>query len=493
MASAFGGTKKPNVIFILVDDMGWTGMSLKADNQRSDSKSDFYETPHLAQLAKEGVSFSQAYAPAPMCTPSRASFLTGKSPAQLHVTSPGPVFPTKSTYRIVPVQHKNYLEKKEITIAEALKKKSYRTAHFGKWHLKSDGPGEHGFDVHDGETGNGGPGQYKDPNPKDIFAMNKRAISFMKDSLRRKKPFYLQLSHYAVHSPSEALESTNAEYSKKAAGSKHSNVDYAAMTKDFDRSVGEILATIKDLKIEDNTYVIFMSDNGASTRGSKKENLPLAQGKASLYEGGIRVPLIISGPSIQKNIYSKEAVIGWDIFPTICEWTSAKKSKSIEGKSLAKLLEGKLAKLKRLALYFHFPHYGKGAKQKPQSAIVSGKYKLIKDYDEGSLKLYDLSKDLEEQNDLSQKKKKTTEKLHEKLLSYLKKVRAQLPQKHRSYSKEEAEKEAKSKSPFRKRFDKNTDGQVSRAEFTGPDRRWDKLDKNEDGVISSDEWPKAAK
>ncbi len=160
--------EKPNFIFILVDDMGWTGTSHAMSKTVTPSTSDFYQTPNIEKLAKKGMTFSNAYAPAPMCTPSRASFLTGKSPAQLHITSPGPVKKASSWQKVEPVQHSNFLAENEVTIAEVLQKNGYATAHYGKWHLNGGGPGRHGFDFHDGETGNGGPGAYTDPNPKDI-------------------------------------------------------------------------------------------------------------------------------------------------------------------------------------------------------------------------------------------------------------------------------------------------------------------------------------
>jgi arylsulfatase A len=421
--------KQPNFVFILVDDMGWTGTSTQMSNKIKASKSDFYLTPNIAALAKQGVTFSNAYAPAALCTPSRASILTGKSPAQLHMTTPGPVRKWNPTwYKIIPPQHINSLPEKEKTIAEALKTKNYATAHFGKWHLLGWGPGKHGFDEHDGNTGNGGPGNYKDPNPKNIFAITKRANTFMEKNVKKGKPFYVQLSHFAVHSPYEALKNTIESCSKRKAGKYHSNIKYAAMTQDLDSSIGQVLAKIKQLGIEKNTYVILMSDNGASMRYNRKENTPLSGGKGNLYEGGIRVPLIIRGPNIKAKQFEDAKVIGDDLYPTLCELAGIQSlSKDIEGISMVSLLNNKENKFKDRQLIFHYPHYGKGPRQKPQSALIQGQYKLLKELDTGKVKLFDLSKDIGEQKDLSAKNPGTTSKMHNKLKTYLKKVKAQIP------------------------------------------------------------------
>ena len=240
--------KQPNFVFILVDDMGWTGTSAKMDNKLNDSHSDFYQTPNIAMLAKQGIRFCNAYSAASLCTPSRASILTGKSPAQLHMTTPGPCKKYTPTWqKIIAPHHINSLPDKEKTIAELLKTKNYTTAHFGKWHLLGGGPGKHGFDQHDGNTGNGGPGKYKNPNPKDIFGITKRANDFMEKNVKNNKPFYVQLSHFAVHSPYEALSKTMESCSKRKTGKYHKNSKYAAMTQDLDSSIGQILAKIKQL------------------------------------------------------------------------------------------------------------------------------------------------------------------------------------------------------------------------------------------------------
>jgi len=433
-ASAFAQApeKQPNFVFVLVDDMGWTGTSALMDNKIKSSKSDFYLTPNIAALAKQGIRFSNAYSSAALCTPSRASILTGKSPAQLHMTTPGPVRRyIPAWYKVIPPQHITSLPIKEKTIAEALKTKNYATAHFGKWHLSGGGPGKHGFDQHDGNTGNGGPGRYKDPNPKDIFSITNRANAFMEKNVVKGKPFYVQLSHFAVHSPYEALSKTIESCSKRKPGKYHnSNNKYAAMTQDLDTSIGHLLAKIKELGIEKNTYVILMSDNGASMRYNRKENFPLSGGKGNLYEGGIRVPLIIRGPNIKANQFQNTNVIGYDLYPTLCELAGIKLSdKNIEGISLVSLLNGNKDKFKNRQLIFHFPHYGLGPRQKPQSALIQGQYKLLKDLGTGKTKLFDLSTDIGEHKNISASAPDIASGMHAKLTAYLKKVKAQMPKK----------------------------------------------------------------
>ena len=423
------GAARPNIIFILVDDMGWTGLSHPSDNRQSKSRSDFYQTPNIAKLASQGVTFSDAYAPAPMCSPSRASFLTGKSPAQLHLTSPGKGGRMQDWMKVTPANNINALPSEEITIAELLKKEGYSTAHFGKWHLHSGGPGQHGFDQHDGDSANEPLTKTTTDNPKDIFGITTRAISFMSDQAKAKKTFYLQLSHFALHSPIESTTDSQKAFSKTPKGTHHSRTDYAAMTKDFDDSVGKLLEAVKNLGLEKNTYILFTSDNGAGNKPRGQENAPLTSGKGSLWEGGIRVPMIISGPGIAENQNCHEPVIGSDFFSTVCDLTSVKTPlpKGIEGVSLTPLLFGKQAEFKRHTPYltFHFPHYGRGPKQIPQSAIRVGNFKLIKDYDSGSIQLFDLSSDLGESKDLSTQMPEKAKKLHTQLNAELKRINAQ--------------------------------------------------------------------
>jgi arylsulfatase A-like enzyme len=433
-ATGLCAATKPNILFILVDDMGWTGTSVQIDPEVPESQSDFYQTPNIEKLAAQGMSFSAAYAPAPMCTPSRAGLLTGKTPAELHMTTPG-AGRSQEYQKLLSANFIRELPAAETTIAEILQDEGYATAHFGKWHLGHRSPSEHGFDVHDGSTANGGPGEYTDPNPKDVFGVTERAIAFIEDQAAEEKPFYLQLSHYAVHTPVEALEQSKAKFEKLPAGERHSDVDYAAMTWDLDASIGMLLRKISELNLTGDTYVVLMSDNGAPGNPRDSQNLPLAGGKGSLYEGGIRVPLIIRGPGIAADSFCAESVTGCDLFPTFCEWAGIPLPSTTEGASLSPLLQGSSQDFQRNddSLLFHYPHYGQGPRQTPQSALIVGHFKLVKNWEDGSVQLFDLETDLSEAHDLSRKLPEKTSELEAQLNARLQQLNAQLPSGNPNY------------------------------------------------------------
>ncbi len=419
---SIGFADKPNIVFIYADDMGWTGTSAEMIKSDPDTRSDFYQTPNLEKLAANGMVFSQAYSPAALCTPSRAAVLTGKTPAELHITTPGSG-KTDSTKKVLTPRPAMQLPADIPTVGTMLQEAGYSTALLGKWHLgRSDHAGNHGFDLHDGSTENQSKGTAEDP--KEIFSLTERGIEFMEKNVKAGKPFYLQLSHYAVHSPIQSRPESLEKFKKLPSGGIHIETDYAGMTWDLDESIGQILATLKRLKIADTTYVVFMSDNGAPGNRRKPNNTPLSFGKGTLYEGGIRVPLIISGPGL-KTGYCGEAVSGTDLFATFAAWAGAK-TKSGESANLSPLLKGKAFKRKS-PLLFHYPHYGQGPTQKPQSALVDENYKLLKDYESGICQLFDLSKDIAEKNDLSSKLPEKSEAMKKQLEERLKETDAQLP------------------------------------------------------------------
>ncbi len=426
-ASAFG---KPNIVFILTDDMSWVGTSAEMVDGDSESKSDFYQTPNIEKLAEQGMRFSNAYSPASLCTPSRAAILTGKTPAELHMTTPGGVATAQGYQKLIAPGHTTELPESETTIAEVLKEQGYATAHFGKWHLGRVSPGEHGFDEHDGATGNRCSGT--DENPKDIFGITDRAIKFMNEN--KMQPFYLQLSHYAVHVPLQCLEKSKEKFSNARKGDRHSDVEFAAMTFDLDTSIGLLMEEIDTSGLAENTCVVLMSDNGGAATPRSSQNLPLTGGKGTLYEGGIRVPLIVRGPGIKAGSVCSESVTGCDLFPTFCEWAGFPTPGKIEGASLVPLLAGS-GDFQRLeeSLLFHYPHYGKGPMQKPQSAIIAGRYKLIRDLETGLLQMFDLAYDLSEEKNLAQKLPEKTAALEAKLDHRLKEVSAQMPSANPDY------------------------------------------------------------
>lgn len=416
------------------------------DPDRPDSKSDFYRTPNLEQLAHEGMIFSNAYAPGPMCSPTRASIQTGKSPAQLHMTDiiEGGDREHDRYKRfyvgkpLVPPLPRTGLPHDEVTIAEFIKsnRPEYRTAHFGKWHLGADGPGEHGYDVHDGDTGNFN-GLSGDPDPKETFSVTERASEFMERHSSRGEPFFMQVSYYALHTPIRALEASAEAFESRTPGERHSHVGHAAMTWDLDTGVGMLLDKIEELGIADETYVVYFSDNGAyaDRYGAITNNLPLSEGKGHTREGGIRVPLVIRGPNIEPGVRSDEPVIGWDFLPTIRSWLSieAPLPPGVEGGDFSPLLTKSGAgevRRPRKALVWHYPHYIDARGVVPQSALRLGAYKLIYEYETDEHFLYDLENDLEESHNLARERPGLAESLRIELEAYLQHYKAELPQRH---------------------------------------------------------------
>ena len=423
---------KPNIIFILADDQGWNGTSVQMHPELPNSKSDYHRTPNLELLARRGMRFSQAYAPGPMCSPSRASFQTGKSPAQLHITNVGRSRPARHSQRLLLPKHSINLPTDEVTIGEVLRDTGYATAWFGKWHLGGNqGPGAHGYDTHDGATENSD-GVTQDPdNPKDIFGITERGMAFMEESKQAGKPFYLQLWHYAVHGPFQSSSATEVAYRGRTAGEVHRSPIFAAMTEDLDTSVGMILDKLEDLGIADNTYVVYMSDHGS---GGRSSNAPLRQGKGTLWEGGLRVPLIISGPGVKEGEFCQVPIVGWDMFPTFCDWAGVQDRlpTGVEGTSIGPLLATGTGELKREhdGIAFHFPHYGQGGRgqdNSPLSTLVYNNHKLMKLYETNQLRLFDLGNDISERNDLAKSDPEMTRSMHRMLQSYLQRIDAGIP------------------------------------------------------------------
>jgi arylsulfatase A-like enzyme len=427
-----------NIVLVLIDDLGWTGLSVQSDERVAGSRSDFYQTPHLAKLAEQGMRFSRAYAPAALCTPSRASILTGRTPAGLHITTPGVGGRARPDQRLVGARSRRELPLETLTTAEALAAAGYSSAHFGKWHLGRSGPGEHGFEVHDGATANDGPGAFADPNPKDVFGLTQRAIEFVRAQSAAGRPFFLQLSHYALHEPFEALQTSRQRFSALSAGARHDDVERAAMTYDLDAGIGTLLAEIDVLGLAESTFVVVTSDNGAAGGARRGENAPLRGGKGSLYEGGLRVPLIIRGPGVAPASACDANVVGFDLYPTFCQWAGVEVPAAVEGASLVPLLEGRPDRFERPqeALLFHDPHYGQGPLQVPRSALLLGDYKLIRDLESGVLELFDLARSPSEQEDLSSEHPERAAELGALLDERLAAVGAQMPTENPDYDPE---------------------------------------------------------
>ncbi len=421
--------EKPNIILILTDDQGWTDTSVPMMKGREDSKSDFYQTPNLDRLAKAGMVFSNAYAPAPVCSPTRYSILYGKTPARLHHA-------TLNKNAATP--------EKELSLPKMIKAAdpSYITAHFGKWHQPTSSPEDAGYDESTGPTGNGegdwiSPGVPNPPDdPKRTFSLSRKACEFMSNQVKADRPFFMQVSYYAVHVQNYALEKTKEKYRNMKPGKKSNPRDfelpppplnqgmvaYAAMVEDLDTGFGMILDKLDELGITDNTYVIFTSDNGGGFRG----NEPLQRGKADLWEGGLRVPTVVRGPKVSADTYCDVPIAGWDFFHTIGEiiGNTNPLPENLDGGSLLEVFEkGNEGSVKRgeEALVFHFPWFN----GEPESAIRLGDYKLIKNLDSRELWLFNLAEDIEEKNNLAEAMPEKTNALHNRLTSYLENVNAE--------------------------------------------------------------------
>ncbi|WP_223241296.1 sulfatase [Flammeovirga sp. EKP202] len=447
--------KKPNIVFILVDDLGWSDVGFNG--------STFYETPNLDQFAKEGMQFKDAYTASPVCSPTRASIMTGKYPHRINF------------WRATPTHN---LPQEDITIAEALKEGGYRTAHMGKWHLmlknekgKNSTPLDHGFDINIAGHGAGQPASYffpyksekrkKDnvPNMEDgkegdylTDALTSKAIRFMEEA--EDEPFFLNLWFYTVHTPVQSKPEKTKKYQKKytrlglgeskgttpEVGERNhrkqqDNPKYAGMVESMDENVGRLLDYLKKSGKDKNTIVIFMSDNGGlstikSSKGGPTCNLPLRAGKAWTYEGGIRVPMVIRWPGVTKaGTVSQEAVISTDFYPTILDMAGLplKPNQHLDGLSLKPLLSGKKTELDREAIYFHYTQNHHVSGQGPSGAIRSGDFKLIERFSDKGVELYNLKEDIGEQNDLSKSNPKKVAYMTEQLHKWRKETGAEVP------------------------------------------------------------------
>ena len=420
---------RPNIIFMMADDQGWDGLSVQMHPEIKESKHSYIQTPVLEKMAKEGMRFSSAYAPSPVCSPTRISLQTGKSPAALHWTKAAKSISGSHNFKLLPPRNIKALSESETTIGEILQKAGYKTAHFGKWHINGGGPGKHGYDVHDGDIGNEYAFNYKDPNPADIYGMAKRACNFMESAKKDGKPFFIQMSFHALHAPQNAMKDSIQKYEKLATKGNEKEIGRAALSENLDTGVGIVLKHLNKLGLDKKTYVIYMSDNGA---GGKKGIL--RGGKGDAWEGGIRSPMIVRGPGIKENSWCHQRVVGYDWYPTFCHWAGIENlPQGLEGGDLSKVLkdplEGKIIR-PRNELVFHFPHYQGDT---PHTALISGNWKLIKFYETNEYRLFNLGNDISEKNNLASIKPEVTASLKEKMITYLNEINAQMPSKNPDY------------------------------------------------------------
>ena len=421
----------PNFVLILGEAQGWASSSVPMDAAVPDSKNSLARTPALETLARGGTRFANFYAASPRCMPTRAALFTGKSPAALHMTYIGEGKKDDSAAlgrRLIPPNCSLEMPSSLTTIAELLKKSGYATAHFGKWHVGRAHPSTHGFEESDGPTSNIGPNKEENPNPKEAFAITERGADFMARQKAAGRPFFLQVSHYAGNGGTSARPETYSEVRRRAKTGEEKLVDSAAMTEDMDATIGMLLAKLDALGIADHTYVIYTADHGSKGQNT---NAPLANGKGTVWEGGIRVPLLIRGPRIKANSCLPQRASTVDLFPTIAALAGVKDPlpPGLEGANLAPLLKGDPeASLTRKSeeLVIHFPHYDKD-ELGPASVLLTQNEKLIHVYETGTLHLYNLSNDRGERRDLAPSNPAHAAELDKKLSQYLLSVQAQMP------------------------------------------------------------------
>lgn len=439
---------RPNIVFVLADDLGWSDLACYG--------STVHQTPHLDQFARQSVRFTDAYAAAPVCSPTRASLMTGKSPARLHMTiwAEAAADPPRNRRLLPPVAIDN-LSHSETTIAKRLQAAGYLTALVGKWHLGdfTHYPETHGFDINIGGTNWGAPNTFFYPyRGTGSFGNEYRYVphlefgkpdEYLTDRLTDEamkiidraghQPFFLYLAHHAVHVPLEAKPGDVELAGERLAqvGSKR-NATYAAMVRNLDENFGRLMAHLRERKLAERTIVVFFSDNGGYDGNYKGEqvtnNAPLRSGKGSLYEGGIRVPLMIAWPGVTPaGAECHEAVVSTDLVPTLLNIVGVPvpPAETPDGVDIASLLKQPAAHLGRDALNFHYPHYY--STTSPVSAIRSGDWKLLEYYEDCRRELYNLRDDLSEKTNLAQANAEKAEQLSRKLHAWLEEVGAQMP------------------------------------------------------------------
>ncbi|MCK4677277.1 MAG: sulfatase [Bacteroidales bacterium] len=455
----------PNVIFFLVDDMGWSDVGCYG--------SEYYETPNIDRLAKEGMRFTNAYASCTVCSPTRASILTGKYPGRLHITH---AIPIRGYKRIdngtgTPLMDADYvmnLPLEEVTIAEALKLAGYATISIGKWHVCDEPeyfPEYQGFDKNVAGDGHGATKNYfypyynrwrmaegypwiewntiTDGVPGEYLTdrLTVEAVRFIEEN--KERPFFLYLPHYAVHTPIQAKDSLIQKYMNQPGDTLkgHIRPEYAAMIESVDQSMGALLGKLEELDLADNTIIIFASDNGG--HGKWTSNYPWRGNKGNFYEGGIRVPTIIKWPGVTNGSSICDVpIISTDFYPTLLEMVNLPlmPDQHMDGLSLLPLLKNE-GELGREALYWHFPNYIGGGHPNPSppcGVIRYHNWKLIEWFEDGQLELYDLENDPQEKKNLAGENNEIAKDLQQMLAGWRESVNAQMPEPNPEYAKEQS-------------------------------------------------------
>ena len=440
--------RKPNIVLILIDDLGWRDVGFMG--------SKYYETPNIDRLAGQGIVFTSAYANAPNCAPTRACILSGQYTPRHGVYTVGTSERGPARLRkLIPIANTTTLASEIVTIAEALKSAGYVCASMGKWHLGNDpelGPLGQGFDLNIAGNIAGSPSSYFSPyrnknltdGPKGEYLTDRltdEALKFIEAN--RERPFFLYLPHYAVHTPLQAKKALIEKYRKKKGVNGQSNPTYAAMIESTDQGVGRVMDKLDALNLADDTVVIFFSDNGGVggyrplgiQGGEITSNAPLRGGKGMLYEGGIRVPMIVRWPRmVRPDSVCDVPVVGVDFYPTFLEMVGIenKPGQILDGENLMPLLK-QTGTLKRDAIFWHLPAYLQGSggtwRTVPAGAIRQGDFKLIEFFEDKRLELYNLKDDIGEKHNLAEAMPRRVRELHQRLVQWRRTVNAPVPTK----------------------------------------------------------------
>ena len=451
--------ERPNIVVFMIDDMGYSDVGCYG--------SEYYETPHIDRLAQEGMRFTNAYAASMVCSPTRASFLTGKYPGRLHITHAIPIegHQRLKNTMLMDASYVKNLPLEEVTIAEALEPYGYTSAAIGKWHVSwEEGfyPEQQGFDVNIGGNNMGNPGNYFCPyDGKWRMTADHPYVEwnvlpqcedgeYLTDRLtieagnfidqNKDRPFFVYMQHYAVHTPIQAKEDLIGKYEKKTGDTirGHTNPKYAAMIESVDESVGRILKKLKDLGLNENTIIVFTSDNGG--HGKITSNWPFRGNKGNFYEGGIRVPLIVKWPDqVKANSENDTPVITPDLYPTLLSLAGLplKPEQHLDGIDLSPLLTDNAPVDRGESLYWHFPNYTGGGHPNgvgPCSVIRDHDWKLIEHLEDGRAELFNLKEDALETRDLAAELPGKVDELKQKLNNWRVRVNAQSPRPNPAYN-----------------------------------------------------------
>ncbi|MDA9555459.1 sulfatase [Pelobium sp.] len=442
-------SKKPNIVFILADDLGW--MDITSNGSK------YYETPNIDRLAKRGMIFSNAYTANPLCSPTRASILSGQYPARFHFTTPGghlapnpdvPLMKDKAVAwnKVITPTSRTFLPLESYTIAEKLKTVGYTTGFIGKWHLGQNpySPEAQGFDFNVAGGPNPGPPNYFSPykiknlpdGPLHEYITDRvteEALKYI--DMKKDTTFFLCMWEFAVHAPFQGkLDYVKYYENKVDPRGKQNNPIMAAMIKSLDESVGRIMDKLDELKLTDNTMIVFYSDNGGNMYDivngkDATNNFPLKYGKGNIHEGGVKVPLIVSWPGkIKPNSMSDEVITSVDFYPTLLDVASTKADKGqiLDGVSLIPVLTENKS-LNREAIFCHFPHYVPATNNYPSTSVRKGDWKLIRVYGEGknqsdAYELYNLKTDLGEERNLASKMPEKVKELNALIVKHVNEI-----------------------------------------------------------------------